>query len=570
MPYRRAWVPGRRRAAGALLSVLVLAVLVAGCSGRGRGPAPGPSAAGAHGSGAVLPPPAEPSRTVESTAAGDAVGWAGRATAASPWTTAAEGFTGDLLTGAMGAAFQAAAAESGTPAAVLVAVGYAQSRLNHHGGLPSAAGGYGVMHLLSHPGGGPLEQAARLLGLPPSQLIASPEANIRGAAALLAAAARDAHGQLPADLADWYPAVAALPGGGDWVARDFADQVYQLLNDGLDLTLPTGEHIHLEPRAVTPNRGPLESVEPTGGPDYSFAHWVPAHPGNIDPHDRPGDGNPIEYIVIHVGQGSYNSIIRWFQNPASEVSAHYVVRSYDGQVTQMVHERDVAWHAGNSHVNHRSIGIEHEGWVSDCAWFTDPMYRSTAQLVRYLAEKYAIPRTRERIIGHNEVPGATHTDPGPCWDWDYFMSLVSDSVSVLVDDGTPGRFHAGGNWGFSAWNAQRFGDAYRFTVGRPDQDSAFYKIPVPLDGDYDLYAWFPGHPLYNGRTRVVVWQADEEGPGLRAVPAYLDQREGGGWVLVGRFPLRAGDDWIVQITRATDSPGYIIADAVMIVLQNPR
>lgn len=553
MPDGRSRVPGRRRAAGAWLSVLVLAVLVAGCSGRSRETAPGPAAAAA-------------------------VGWAGGATAASPGASAAEGFTGDLLAGALGTAFQAAAAESGVPTAVLVAVGYAQSRLNHHEGLPSAAGSYGIMHLLSHPGGGPLEQAAQLLGLPPSRLIASPAANIRGAAALLATAARDAHGQLPSDLADWYPAVAALsgggpgggPGGGDWVARDFADQVYQLLNDGLDLTLPTGEHIHLEPRAVTPNRGPLESVAPTGGPDYSFAYWVPAHPDNLDPHDRPGDGNPIEYIVIHVGQGSYNSIIRWFQIPASEVSAHYVVRSYDGQVTQMVHERDVAWHAGNSHVNHRSIGIEHEGWVNDCAWFTDPMYRSTAQLVRYLAEKYAIPRTRERIIGHNEVPGATHTDPGPCWDWDYFMSLVNDSVSVLVDDETPGRFHASGNWDLSAWNAQRFGDAYHFTVGRPDQDSAFYKIPVPLDGDYDLYAWFPGHPLYSSRTRVVVWQADEEGPGLRAVPVYLDQREGGGWALVGRFPLRAGDDWIVQISRATDSPGFIIADAVMIVLRNPR
>jgi uncharacterized protein YgiM (DUF1202 family) len=31
---------------------------------------------------------------------------------------------------------------------------------------------------------------------------------------------------------------------------------------------------------------------------------------------------------------------------------------------------------------------------------------------------------RSRIIGHNEVPGATHTDPGPYFNWSYYMSLV--------------------------------------------------------------------------------------------------------------------------------------------------
>lgn len=28
-------------------------------------------------------------------------------------------------------------------------------------------------------------------------------------------------------------------------------------------------------------------------------------------------------------------------------------------------------------------------------------------------------------MGHSEVPGNDHTDPGPYWDWDYYMSLVT-------------------------------------------------------------------------------------------------------------------------------------------------
>jgi hypothetical protein len=107
------------------------------------------------------------------------------------------------------------------------------------------------------------------------------------------------------------------------------------------------------------------------------------------------------------------------------VSAHYVVRSSDGQITQMVREKDRAWHAGNSDYNHRSVGIEHEGYVSDASWFTDQMYRASAALTRDIAGRYGIPKDRTHIIGHVEVPGTDHTDPGPYWDWNKYMSYVT-------------------------------------------------------------------------------------------------------------------------------------------------
>ncbi|GLY24987.1 N-acetylmuramoyl-L-alanine amidase [Micromonospora sp. NBRC 101691] len=186
--------------------------------------------------------------------------------------------------------------------------------------------------------------------------------------------------------------------------------------------------------------------------DYGPAAWVPASTSNYTVATRP-TGQPVTHVVIHVTQGSYSSAINWFQNPASKVSAHYTFRSSDGAVTQSVREKDIAWHAGNWTYNTQSIGIEHEGWVDNPAWFTDAMYRASATLTRNLANKYGIPKTRSNIIAHKEVPGATHTDPGPHWNWTYYMQLVNGVTGIgsgTVHSGTavlnvrsgPGTGHA--------------------------------------------------------------------------------------------------------------------------------
>ncbi|MFG1606079.1 N-acetylmuramoyl-L-alanine amidase [Actinoplanes sp. NPDC049265] len=151
--------------------------------------------------------------------------------------------------------------------------------------------------------------------------------------------------------------------------------------------------------------------------------------GNYDPADRPRD-LPIRYIVIHDTESSYQSTLASFQNPTAYTSAHYVIRSSDGEVTQMVRTSDIAWHAGNSLVNDESIGIEHEGYAADgSVWFTDAMYRNSAALVRYLAARYHIPLDRDHIVGHDDIAHqrnytGSHWDPGPFWNWSYFMKLL--------------------------------------------------------------------------------------------------------------------------------------------------
>ncbi|GAB3957203.1 N-acetylmuramoyl-L-alanine amidase [Micromonospora vulcania] len=335
--------------------------------------------------------------------------------------------------GTLAAAFDSAAERYDVPRDLLVALGYAESRLDMHGGAPSAAGGYGLMHLAHNPQVRTLDEAAELTRLNPLALRTEPAANVLGAAAVLRSYADQAGlvGAARDDVNGWYLPVVRYGGASDpSVARLYGDTVYDLLRAGFD----AGSGAAVTARPVAPRRGDLERVAPPGGmgtlsTDYGPAAWAPASTSNYTVASRPGS-HPITRIVIHMTQGSYAGSISWFQNPTAKVSAHYTFRSSDGAVTQSVREKDIAWHAGNWTYNTESIGIEHEGYVDNPAWFTDAMYRASAALTRSLATKYGIPKDRAHIIGHVEVPGATHTDPGPNWNWTYYLQLVNGSTGI--------------------------------------------------------------------------------------------------------------------------------------------
>ncbi len=331
------------------------------------------------------------------------------------------------------AVFARAADAYDVPRDLLVAVGHGETRLDDHGGLPSQDRGYGMMHLVSNPERHTLERAARLTGASLADLRQDAGANIHGAAAVLRALADEA-GLDAADrdrLGAWYPVIARYGApGGKAVARLYADAVYDFLGDGVRTRVDGGEQVTLTPRTVRPERGPYAGTDAGAGlaaaAEYPSALWNPAHPGNY----AAGRSSAITTVVVHVTQGSYAGSISWFQNPSAQVSAHYVVRSSDGRITQAVREGDTAWHARSA--NPYSAGVEHEGYVDDPAWFTDALYRSSAALTRHLTDKYGIPKDRAHIVGHSEVPGNDHTDPGPNWDWAYCMSLVRG------DDGATG------------------------------------------------------------------------------------------------------------------------------------
>lgn len=161
----------------------------------------------------------------------------------------------------------------------------------------------------------------------------------------------------------------------------------------------------------------MGGASPGAAQDRPPVRFDSAHPAN---QTRTGTRR-ITHVVLHTIEGSAASARNWFKNPRARVSAHYIV-DFDGSITQAVRDEDVAWHARG--FNRNSIGIEHAGYAARNQW-TEAQYRASAALVRWLCDRYGIPKDRDHIIGHVEVPGTRHrTDPGPHFDWDLYMRLV--------------------------------------------------------------------------------------------------------------------------------------------------
>ncbi len=176
----------------------------------------------------------------------------------------------------------------------------------------------------------------------------------------------------------------------------------------------------------------------TNNADYPGAIWDPAASCNYSSRN----GTPITHVTLHTVQGTYAGAISWFKNCNAQVSAHYVIRSSDGQITQMVREADKAWHVGTE--NSYTIGIEHEGYINNPSWYTTAMYNASAALVRNICQRRSIPRNSTwfgdactgstsaclvksciRIKAHQQYANQSHTDVGPNWDWNRYYQLVT-------------------------------------------------------------------------------------------------------------------------------------------------
>lgn len=125
------------------------------------------------------------------------------------------------------------------------------------------------------------------------------------------------------------------------------------------------------------------------------------------------EGNAVELIVDHWTVVMFEGAIRRFKDPASILSAHYVI-GQDGRTVQLVSEDDTAYHAGKFDVNLRSIGIEHEAGPAMAP--TDALYAASAQLHREIAERYRLALEVGRtVLPHHaivptECPGTLDPD----------------------------------------------------------------------------------------------------------------------------------------------------------------
>ncbi len=373
--------------------------------------------------------------------------------------------------------FASAAQEFDIPVNVLLALSYNESHWTSNAGM-SSDGGYGLMDLRTYqgkivsgrdgttvtPAKQPasyytLDQAAKLLSVSPATLETNDQQNIRGAAAVLAQDAKQLNGgNLPASVNDWYGATAQFSGATDsTAASSFASDVFATIKSGASLTTTDGQVMNLPALStVQPNTASMSALglktTPTSTahnapgqvpecPSTLNCRFIPAVYASDDPNDPTNYGNfdfanrpadmQIKYIYIHDGEGSYDSIVNHFQDPTAYDSAQYVISS-QGEITQMVTNEDVSWGVGNWNMNMHGINIEHAGFAAQGAsWYTPAMYQASATLVHWLANKYHIPLDREHILGHDNIMLRTataqavqHWDPGPYWDWNYYMDLV--------------------------------------------------------------------------------------------------------------------------------------------------
>ena len=253
---------------------------------------------------------------------------------------------------------------------------------------------------------------------------------------------------------------------------------------------------------------------PNGPAEYPGAYtWDPNDPSNYSTYTI----SPYT-VAIHTIQGSYSGAISWFKNPSSNVSIHYCVRAFDGQVTQMACHTTRCWHVSSE--NSYAVGIEHEGYIADGeVWYTKEAYESSADLTKFIAadrgidllETYDGPgidglqtlsHTCYKIKGHQSFTGNTHVDPGPEWDWYRYYRLLNDLPTPTSHTTASGTVYDTGGAGAnypdeerSTWLIQPAGAAsisLTFTAWDVENDYDFLWIYDGTDDTGNLIGKYSG------------------------------------------------------------------------------
>ena len=221
----------------------------------------------------------------------------------------------------------------------------------------------------------------------------------------------------------------------------FGEENYRVLSSEHILVSEDGEVTNTYGNVFKSTGG--NSAPSVQSADYAPAIWNQAATCKFSSRSQ-----AVTAVTIHDVEGSYASCISWFQNCNAGVSAHYVVRSSDGQVTQMVLESKKAWHVGSE--NGYTVGIEHEGYASQTGWYTTAMVQSSANLVKDICQSHGINTAAAyngascnchstqpasvKIKGHQHNPGTAKIDPGINWPWGTFYSLINNTSTTC---GTP-------------------------------------------------------------------------------------------------------------------------------------
>ena len=150
-------------------------------------------------------------------------------------------------------------------------------------------------------------------------------------------------------------------------------------------------------------------------------------------HDERPPGEAIDTLVLHyTGMRTAEEAIARLRDPASRVSAHYVVEE-DGAVWRLVPEERRAWHAGVSHwrgreaLNGRSVGVEVVNPGHEWGYRPFPALQMVAvcDLCLDIIARHGI--AARDVVGHSDVSPDRKQDPGELFDWE---GLAANGVGL--------------------------------------------------------------------------------------------------------------------------------------------
>ncbi|MGH7548845.1 MAG: N-acetylmuramoyl-L-alanine amidase, partial [Gemmatimonadales bacterium] len=342
------------------------------------------------------------------------------------------------------------------------------------------------------------------------------------------------------------------------------------------------------PRAAAAPAGPCP--DSGSAPDYAPAGWRPSPNFNERPADPTGS---IHAVIVHTCESNYTSCWSWLVNPVSQVSAHYVINEDGTEMSQLVLERDRAWHIAAVYdcdlnrrhdcwlngvqSNHFTVGIEHAGFASQQS-FPAAQLEASAALVCDVTRDRGIPRDWQHILGHGQLQPENRIDPGPNWPWiAYVHRIQAQCGEVVVDDATqfndPGvaASEVPAAWLAADTTPDYYGGGYRWASTLPGAtDGAVFLFRLDAAGPRSVDArWTSGSNRSPRAAYVVITAAGDTLATLR-----VDQTTGGGggggggggdgsWHTLGTWTFSAG--WNRVVLARSDSQGFVVvADAVRV------
>lgn len=155
--------------------------------------------------------------------------------------------------------------------------------------------------------------------------------------------------------------------------------------------------------------------------------WKGAHAEN---YQSGRGGYALEFLVLHIMEGSLDGCAAWFNDPAARASTHYGVGK-DGRIFQFVKLADMPFAHGSVEVaqadapavlrvnwgvnpNNLGVGIEHEGFSGEA--LTPAQFEASARLAAWLFVTVLLPGgasdvaiDRAHILRHGEISPRTRS-----------------------------------------------------------------------------------------------------------------------------------------------------------------